>query len=129
MQFNAFPSDSSVNEILFYGDILLASGSDGIRKWNINKGDELEQLEIFFVWDFDVLPSHILATSGYVDKVANTPNILQLWNINSNELLTTLYDDEGVYITDIAFNRQGTILALGGGSGKIDLWGITEECT
>jgi WD40 repeat protein len=93
------------------GHLFASSTDDHIMIWNSNNGQLLHSLSAYKRrYKFEVIFSHdnqlVVVISKYQEKT-------EVWNLLTGELVCNLsYDSEKSFFTKIAFNPDGTLLAV-----------------
>ncbi len=122
---------ASILALNFAGNNYLASGGfdQKIKIWQIQK-QEGDKLTLVFQRSLQGHHSSIRSLisnhEGTIIISASYDQTIKKWQLESGELISSVYDASGAIYT-IAFNRQQQILANGGADGRVCLWSLEEK--
>jgi WD40 repeat protein len=105
------------------GDLLAVGGGNGdITVWEAKTFRKLRVLHEHHA------AVHALAFSRKGQMAScSADGTVKLWDISSWAYLDLPVEDKGQPVFSVAFNREGTLLAYGGGAAKIQLWDVQMQ--
>jgi WD40 repeat protein len=108
-----------VNSVVFFGDDLLASGSDdgSIILWDVAVNKEKARL----LGHKAEVRSVVFSTDGKLLASASADGMVKLWNVLTCKEATTFRADEG-WLRSVALSPDGKYLASGGRDKNVKLW-------
>ncbi|NWF70553.1 MAG: hypothetical protein HXY40_15805 [Chloroflexi bacterium] len=68
----------------------------------------------------------VFSPDGSVLASANRDETVNLWDVESGELITTLYEHTG-WVESVTFNYNGTLLASGSDDDTVRIWDLRSE--
>ncbi|UCH96129.1 MAG: hypothetical protein JSV88_04545, partial [Candidatus Aminicenantes bacterium] len=122
---------SDVNSVAFspdgkilasgYGNIILSSGENTIRLWDVNSGKEIQRLEghTRAVNSVAFSPDGKTLASGSYDET------VRLWAVSSGKEIQRL-EGHTHSVTSVAFSPDGKTLASGSYDGTVRLWAVSS---
>ena len=109
----------------------LASNGRGIHLWDVDTGNLLHTLlrkrlrvtqVIRFANSYQVVFSPDGKTLASTTIYPYDPDLLQLWDVETGELLHTLEHEN--FFTDVAFSPDGKMIASASGEGTLRFWNV-----